>query len=123
MARVRARPETGALYLDFFFQGKRCREQTALTDTPGNRRRLQVVLDRLMKDIKAGAFDYACYFPNSRNAARFSANQRAWTASATTIGTNGRTYGGVGPDCNQSDVDDVFRRLREPVVRPARDRV
>ncbi|HXX83811.1 MAG TPA: site-specific integrase, partial [Casimicrobiaceae bacterium] len=40
-----------------------------------------------MKDIKSGAFDYACYFPNSRNAARFSANQLVGTASAATIGT------------------------------------
>ena len=62
MARVRARPETGALYLDFFFKGRRCREQTALPDTPANRRRLQAVLDRLMKDVKSGAFDYARFF-------------------------------------------------------------
>ena len=71
MAKVRARPETDTLYLDFFFQGKRCREQTSLVDSTGNRRRLQAVLDRLTKEIKAGTFDYACYFPNSRNAAHF----------------------------------------------------
>ena len=38
MAKVRARPETDTLYLDFFFQGKRCREQTSLADSTGNRR-------------------------------------------------------------------------------------
>jgi Arm DNA-binding domain len=32
MAKVRTRPETDTLYLDFFFQGKRCREQTSLVD-------------------------------------------------------------------------------------------
>ena len=32
MAKVRARPETGKLYFDFFYQGTRCREQT---DLPG----------------------------------------------------------------------------------------
>jgi len=77
MAKVRTRPETDTLYLDFFFQGKRCREQTSLVDSTGNRRRLQAVLDRLTKEIRAGTFDYACYFPNSRNAAHFSSNPHA----------------------------------------------
>jgi len=77
MAKVRARRETDTLYLDFFFQGKRCREQTSLVDSVGNRRRLQAVLDRLTKEIKAGTFDYAGYFPNSRNAAHFSSNPHA----------------------------------------------
>ena len=33
MAKVRVRPDTGALYLDFFYKSVRCREQTALADT------------------------------------------------------------------------------------------
>ena len=28
---------SGCLYVDFRYQGKRCREQTLLTDTPANR--------------------------------------------------------------------------------------
>ena len=34
MANVRVRPETGCLYFDFQYRGIRCRELTALTDTP-----------------------------------------------------------------------------------------
>jgi len=71
MAKIRARPETATLYFDFFFQGIRCREQTTLPNTPGNRRKMQVVLDRLTNEIKVGSFEYARYFPNSKLATRF----------------------------------------------------
>jgi len=71
MAKVRARPETGLLYLDFFYRGVRCREQTALPDTAENRRRVQVLMNRISKEIKQGLFDYAATFPGSPRAARF----------------------------------------------------
>ena len=45
MAKVRARPETGTLYLDFSYRGVRCREQTTLPDTAENRRKVQVLLN------------------------------------------------------------------------------
>jgi len=54
MAKVRARPETGTLYLDFFYQGVRCREQTALTDTVENRHRVQALMNRIDKEIGRG---------------------------------------------------------------------
>jgi Domain of unknown function (DUF3596). len=59
MAKVRARPESGMLYLDFFYRGVRCREQTALPDTAENRRRVQTLMNRISKEIKQGLFDYA----------------------------------------------------------------
>lgn len=62
MGSVRVRPETGALFLDFKYQGRRLREQTALPDTPANRKRLQKVLDRVETEIALGAFDYAKTF-------------------------------------------------------------
>lgn len=62
MSSIRARPETGTLFLDFKFQGQRLREQTALPDTPVNRKRLQKVLDRIETEIALGAFDYAKTF-------------------------------------------------------------
>ncbi len=71
MAKVRARPETGTLYFDFFFRGKRCREQTTLDDTPANRKRLQKVLNTIEAEIKFGTFDYAKSFPGSKNIAKF----------------------------------------------------
>src|SRR3546814_10821570 len=57
MAKVRTRPETGLLYLDFFYRGVRCREQTALPDTVENRRRVQALMNRMSKEIKQGLFD------------------------------------------------------------------
>lgn len=70
MAKIRARPETGTLYFDFFFRGKRCREQTTLEDTPANRKRLQKVLNTIEAEIKFGTFDYAKSFPGSKNIAK-----------------------------------------------------
>ncbi len=58
MGSVRSRPETGLLFLDFKFQGRRLREQTALPDTPANRKRLQKVLERIETEIALGSFDY-----------------------------------------------------------------
>lgn len=71
MAKIRARPETGTLYLDFFYRGIRCREQTALPDTAENRRRVQTLMNRIEKEIRQGLFDYAATFPNSPKAATF----------------------------------------------------
>jgi integrase len=73
MAKVRVRPETGTLYLDFQFQGVRCREQTALSDTPSNRRVVEALAKRVEREITKGSFDYARFFPNSPRAKRLSA--------------------------------------------------
>ncbi|MBN8726963.1 MAG: tyrosine-type recombinase/integrase [Xanthomonadales bacterium] len=59
------------LYLDFFYRGVRCREQTALLDTAENRRRVQALMNRVSKEIKQGLFDYAATFPGSPRAAQF----------------------------------------------------
>lgn len=66
MAKVRSRPETGKLYFDFFYQGKRCREQTDLSDTQANRKRVEAVMRRIQTEIQIGTFNYASYFPNSK---------------------------------------------------------
>ena len=71
MAKVRSRPETGTLYLDFFYRGVRCREQTALPDTAENRRRVQALMNSIQKEIKQGLFDYASTFPTSPKSAQF----------------------------------------------------
>jgi len=70
MSKIRARKETGTLYLDFFYRGHRCREQTALSDTPANRKKLEKLLERIEVDIKFGTFDYAKFFPGSRMATK-----------------------------------------------------
>lgn len=61
----------GALFFDFRFRGQRCREYTKLTDTVANRKRMQVVLDKIEADISMETFDYSKCFPGSKLAAKF----------------------------------------------------
>ncbi len=71
MGKVRTRPETGRLYLDFSYLGKRCREYTSLEDTPRNRRKVESLLKKVLEEISLGTFDYATLFPGSKRAAKF----------------------------------------------------
>lgn len=80
MAKVRARKDSGLLFMDFYYRGVRCREQTALPDTAENRRRVQSLMNRISKEIKQGLFDYATTFPGSPRATQF-------VGSAGTIGS------------------------------------
>lgn len=73
VAKVTARKETGKLVIDFTFRGVRCREQTSLSDTAANRKRLLAVVDRIKSEQVAGTFSYRAYFPESALAARFDA--------------------------------------------------
>ena len=71
MGSIQVRKENKRLILDFYYRSIRCREQTALEDTPANRKKVQKLLDRIEGEISLGTFDYQRYFPSSRNAARF----------------------------------------------------
>ena len=71
MAKVTVRKETGRLVVDFTFRGVRCREQTTLDDSPGNRKRVQHVIDKIQGALKQGTFNYRDYFPESALVARF----------------------------------------------------
>jgi len=62
MGSIRVRPESGLLFMDFKYLGRRLREQTALPDTPANRKRLQKALERIEAEIALGTFDYAKTF-------------------------------------------------------------
>lgn len=62
MASIRTRKQTGKLYLDFYFDGARYREQTALPDTPENRTKLGKLADKLEREIARGKFNYAEFF-------------------------------------------------------------
>lgn len=68
MGNVRARKDTGKLFFDFQYQGKRCREQTKLDDTPANRKRMKIVLNKIEAEITLGSFQYWDYFPDSPRA-------------------------------------------------------
>lgn len=65
MADIRVHQETGNLFLDFFYMGIRCHELTSLPDTPANRRLVQRLLDRVVREIETGTFNYAKTFPGS----------------------------------------------------------
>ena len=71
MAKVTVRNETGKLVMDFTYRNVRCREQTALPDTLQNRKRVEVVLEKIKKALKNGTFQYRDYFPESELASRF----------------------------------------------------
>lgn len=77
MAHIRVRKETGKLYFDFMYQGMRCREQTSLTDTPMNKRKMSKVLDRIKAEIMLNQFNYESHFPNSSMLKKFDIKARA----------------------------------------------
>ena len=56
----------GKLYLDFRYNGVRCREHTVLADTASNRKKLGSLLSMLEQQMRAGTFDYGHHFPNSQ---------------------------------------------------------
>lgn len=70
MSSVRARPD-GRLFFDFRYRGERCRELSALMDTPTNRKKMEKALAKIEGEIADGSFDYARAFPNSKMVARF----------------------------------------------------
>ncbi|MGO2135537.1 MAG: tyrosine-type recombinase/integrase [Marinobacter sp.] len=67
MAKVRARADTKKLFIDFRYQGIRCREQTLLSDTARNRKQLETLIQRMEAKMLVGDFDYAEFFPGSKN--------------------------------------------------------
>jgi len=98
MGKVRARKETGKLQFDFFYKGIRCREQTLLEDTPENRRKLEPFMEQIDKEIKQGDFDYAKYFPNSKNLAKVAGKEENFAAEAPK----------VQPECGETPLFNDF---------------
>lgn len=88
MGSIRVRESTQKLFFDFHYQGKRCREQTALEDTASNRKKLEGILKRIEAEITLGTFEYHRYFPNSPRAEKFTKQaevQRAREAHDTPL--------------------------------------
>ena len=54
------------LYVDFRYLNKRCREVTSLKDNQANRNKLAKILERIEAEILLDIFDYAKYFPKSK---------------------------------------------------------
>ncbi|HDK37787.1 MAG TPA: site-specific integrase [Thiolapillus brandeum] len=79
---MRVRKETGTLFMDFRYKGRRCREQTMLSDNKTNRKKLQRILDKIESEIDAGNFVYSQYFPNSKNLKHFESQVPGQTVAA-----------------------------------------
>lgn len=79
MSSIRARPD-GRLFFDFRFRGERCRELSALADTPANRKKMDKALAKIEAEIADGSFDYGRAFPGSKMVARF-AKRKAGAAA------------------------------------------
>ena len=71
MASIRTR--YGKLTIDFRYLNKRCRETTAMEDTPNNRKKLEKTIERMEAEMLLGVFDYAKYFPKSARLAEIKA--------------------------------------------------
>ncbi|WP_031569331.1 site-specific integrase [Rheinheimera texasensis] len=71
MGSIRVRSGSPNLLLDFTYQGVRCREQTALPDTPANRKTLAKLMQKIEAEILLGTFVYRNYFPNSKLVSKF----------------------------------------------------
>ena len=51
MASIQVRKENNCLIIDFYYKNHRCREQTALTDTATNRKRVMKLIDKIEAEI------------------------------------------------------------------------
>ena len=94
MGSIRARSDSGQLFLDFRCRGIRCRELTLLDDTKDNRVRLAKVLARIEREMAEGIFDYRRHFPNSTLAAKFD-GKPASSAGVGAAAANGATGGSL----------------------------
>ncbi|MGF1607284.1 MAG: Arm DNA-binding domain-containing protein [Rhodothalassiaceae bacterium] len=61
----------GKLYVDFRVDGHRYRENTGISDTPTNRRKVGTLVKKMDAEITLGSFSYRKYFPQSPNADLF----------------------------------------------------
>ena len=84
MGSIRTLSTTGCLFFDFRYQGVRCREYTALSDSPANRKKLAKALNVIEERIATGQFNYRDFFPGSKNAAKFD-DQPASSVSSETV--------------------------------------
>jgi len=66
----------GKFFIDFRYQGVRCREYSSFPDTPQNTERFRRLERRILEEIQTGTFDYSHHFPYSKRALNFAKQQR-----------------------------------------------
>ena len=71
MASIAVRKDTQRLFFNFTYLGKRCREQTTLTNTQANRKKLEKQLKKMEAQMLAGTFCYSDHFPESNAVVKF----------------------------------------------------
>ena len=110
MPNVRVHKPNGMLFFDFRFEGERCREYTALADTSVNRKKMEKVLARIQAEIKAGTFDYAAYFPNSKALERLTKikAQKPLEATQTYVAAASAVIGGAKDAPESEAVGETF---------------
>ena len=81
MARLES--DHGRLLVSFQFNGVRCREYLDLDDTRDNRRTGARTVNEIECELKAGKFDYAARFPESRRLERFGIKPQAQAPTPT----------------------------------------
>ncbi len=64
-----------SIEIDFYYQGKRCRERLPLKPTPANLKKAAQHRAAVLNAIDNGTFDYAFTFPGSKNAQKFAPTQ------------------------------------------------
>jgi len=114
MASINVRKETGKLFITFHLNAKRCREQTSLSDTKANRKRLEKIAEKIQSEIDSGTFNYATYFPNSKALKQLQPVGTAASAVFTQqpLGTPLRTDTPIF-----SDYVDSWKELNQPLWR------
>lgn len=124
MGKVRSRDDTGMLFLDFYYRGRRCREQTALTETPENRKKVQALLNRIEKEIAQGMFDYAMTFPSSPRAAQFVTGHAAAQPVSVAPAATGTATPSFSTFAEQwfIEMSPQWRRTHRAAVRDVLDR-
>ncbi len=75
MARLES--DHARLLVSFQFNGVRCREYLGIDDTRDNRRTGARTVNEIECELKAGKFDYAARFPESRRLERFAISRLA----------------------------------------------
>ncbi len=73
------------LLVSFQFNGTRCREYLSLDDTRDNRRTDARTVNEIEYELKAGKFDYAARFPESRRLERFGITPQAQAPTAIPV--------------------------------------
>jgi integrase len=71
MGKIRV-TKAGYLYFDFFYEGIRCREYTAMKNTTENLYLMKNAMKKIDDEIRLSTFIYSKYFPKSTRAQNFS---------------------------------------------------